>query len=163
MVRNVTDVRWLDETQQQAWQALLVFVNRGLPEIERTFKEHDLLAVHYGILVALSSAPEDTLRLTELADAANLSQSRLTHRMRTLVSRGLIEVVTSPEDGRGKNATLTKKGRRLLEEVAPRHAEDVQRLIFDHLSATETKNLAKALSKLAATLCDHETFLPSRR
>lgn len=163
MLGNVTDVRWLDETQQQAWQALLVFVNRGLPEIERTFKEHDLLAVHYGLLVALSSAPDDTLRLSELADAANLSQSRLTHRMRTLIDRGIVEVAPSPADGRGKNATLTKAGRRLLEKVAPLHAEDVQRLVFDHLSSKDTKHLATALSKLAATLCDHDAFLPSRR
>jgi DNA-binding MarR family transcriptional regulator len=119
----VTEPRWLDETQQQAWRGLLVFVNRGLPRIERTLKEQGLLVVHYSILVALSSAPDDTMRLTELADAANLSQSRLTHRLKTMIERGHIEITADEEDGRGKNATLTRSGRQLLEHVAPIHVE----------------------------------------
>ena len=158
----MTDDRWLDETQQQAWRALLVFVNRGLPQLERTLKEHGLLVVHYSILVALSSAPSDTMRLAELADAANLSQSRLTHRLKTMIERGHVEITADEEDGRGKNATLTPSGRRLLEQVAPIHAEDVQRLVFDHLDASETAALADAMSKVAHTLCDHEAFFPHR-
>ena len=158
----MTEPRWLDETQQQAWRALLVLVNRGLPQIERSLKEHGLLVVHYSILVALSSAPDDTMRLTELADAANLSPSRLTHRLKTMIERGHVEITADEQDGRGKNATLTRSGRRHLERVAPIHAEDVQRLVFDHLDADETAAFADALSKIAHTLCDHEAFLPTR-
>lgn len=154
----MTETRWLDETQQQAWRALMVFVNRGLPELERTLKSHDLLVVHYAVLVALSSAPSDRMRLSDLADAANLSQSRLTHRLRTLIERGIVEIAADVDDGRGKNATLTKSGRVLLESVAPIHAEDVQRLFFDHLTPTDSANLATALSKVAASLCDHDGF-----
>lgn len=154
--------RWLDDTQQQAWRGFLVLVNRGLPELERTLKEHDLLVVHYSILVALSGAPDDCMRLSDLADAANLSQSRLTHRLRTLIERGDVSIEADTEDRRGKFATLTKAGRRRLDSVAPLHAEDVQRLVFDHLDADETECLARALSKIAGTLCGHEHFLPNR-
>ena len=110
------------------------------------------------ILVALSSAPDDTMRLTELAEAANLSQSRLTHRLKTMTERGDVEITADEDDGRAKNATLTRSGRRLLERVAPIHAEDVQRLVFDHLDAGDTEALARALSKVAHTLCGHEAF-----
>lgn len=158
----MTETRWLDDTQQQAWRALLVFVNRGLPQIERTLKEQGLLVVHYSILVALSSAPDDTMRLAELADAANLSQSRLTHRLKMMIERGYVEITADDQDGRGKNATLTPSGRRLLERVAPIHVEDVQRLVFDHLDASEAAALASAMSKIAHTLCDHEAFSPHR-
>lgn len=154
--------RWLDETQQQAWRALLVLINRGLPELERTLKEHDLLAVHYSILVALSGAAGDTMRLSDLADRANLSQSRLTHRLRTLIERGDVAIKADTEDRRGKHATLTKAGRRRLESVAPLHVEDVQRIVFDQLDQEETECLARALSKIAGNLCDHEHFLPNR-
>ncbi len=154
--------RWLDDTQQRAWQAVLVFVNRGLPELERTLKAQGLLVVHYSILVALSSAPDDTMRLSELADAANLSQSRLTHRLRTMIDDGHVEITADDDDGRAKNARLTPAGRQLLERVAPIHAEDVQRLVFDHLDAAETTALADALSKIACTLCDHDVFAPDR-
>ena len=159
----MAETRWLDETEQQAWRALLVFINRGMPQLERTLKEHDLLYVHYAIYVALSAAPDDTMRLSDLADAANLSQSRLTHRLHTLTERGDISIEPDPDDGRGKNATLTKKGRRRLESVAPVHAEDVQRLVFDHLDKAETDCLAQALSKIAGSLCDHVHFAPDSR
>jgi DNA-binding MarR family transcriptional regulator len=158
----VEEPRWLDDVQQQAWRALLVFVNRGLPQIERTLKEHDLLVVHYTILVELSAAPADTLRLSDLAQAANLSQSRLTHRLRKLIECGDIVIEPDPADGRAKNATLTRSGRRRLESIAPIHAEDVQRLVFDQLDPTETACVARALSKVAATLCDHEDLSPNR-
>lgn len=156
------ETRWLNETQQKAWRAFLVFVNRGVPNLERTLKEHDLLVVHYAILVALSESPADTMRLSDLADAANLSQSRLSHRLRTLTDRGDVAVDQDPVDGRGKNATLTKAGRRRLESVAPLHAEDVQRLVFDRLDQAETECLAGALSKIAADLCAHEHFRPDQ-
>ena len=152
----MTKARWLDDTQQQAWRSLLVLVNRGLPELERSLKRHDLLVVHYSILVALSDAPDDTMRLSDLADAANLSQSRLTHRLRVLTERGDVSIQPDPADGRGKRATLTKDGRALLEAVAPIHVEDVQRIFFDHLNPTETAHLAHALSTIAQTMCDHD-------
>lgn len=157
-LRVMTEPRWLDETQQQAWRAFLVLVNRGMPELERTLKEHDLLVVHYAILVALSESVDGTMRLTDLADAANLSPSRLTHRLRTLIDHGDIAIDQDPEDGRGKFARLTRTGWRRLESVAPLHARDVLELLFDHLDEAETKGLATALSKAAATLCDHHHF-----
>ncbi len=155
----MADPRWLDATQQQAWRAFLVLVNRGLPSLDRTLKEHDLLIVHYSILVALSEASGDRMRLSDLADSANLSQSRLTHRLRTLIDSGDVSIDADPEDGRGKQATLTAAGRKRLESLAPLHVDDVQRLIFDHLDQAETECLAQALTKIASKLCDHEHFM----
>ncbi|MFN3215627.1 MAG: MarR family winged helix-turn-helix transcriptional regulator [Acidimicrobiales bacterium] len=156
------ETRWLDETQKQAWLALLVFINRGMPQLERTLKEQGLLGVHYSIFVALSEARDATMRLSELADGANLSQSRLTHRLKTMIERGHVEITDDTEDGRAKHATLTPAGRRFLEQVAPIHAEDVQRMVFDPLDEAETEALAHAMSKIARTLCDHEIFQPHR-
>ena len=155
----MTDPRWLDDTQDVAWRGLLAIVNRAIPEIERSLKAHGLLGVHYHIFVQLSAAPDRTLRLSELADSANLSQSRLTHRMRALVERGEIEVSEDPDDRRAKNATLTDDGYARLVAVAPHHVEDVQRLIFDPLDETDTAALATALSKISNSLCEHPEYL----
>ena len=155
----VTEPRWLDDTQQVAWRSLLAIANRALPEIERSLKAHDLLGVHYHIFVELSDAPARTLRLGELADSANLSQSRLTHRLRVLVERGEIEVSEDPGDRRVKNATLTDAGYERLVAIAPHHADDVLRLLFDPLTDTQTAALADAASTIAATLCEHPEYL----
>ena len=154
----MTDGRWLDDTQQLAWQGLLAIINRALPEIERTLKAHGLLAVQYGILVALADAPGSTLGLSDLANRANTSQSRLTHRLRDLIAHGDVEITDDPSDGRARNATLTAVGRARLDSVAPIHVEDVQRLIFDQLDPAQTDALADALASIAANLCDHEHF-----
>lgn len=142
-----------------AWRGLLAIVNRAFPEIERTLKAHGLLGVHYHIFVQLSAAPGRTLRLSELADSANLSQSRLSHRLRLLVERGEVEVADDPDDRRAKNATLTDAGYEHLAAVAPHHAGDVQRLLFDPLDDTETAALAAALVKIAGSLCEHPEYL----
>ena len=154
----MAEPRWLSETEQQAWRALLVLTNRGMPELERRLKEHDLLAAHYMIFVTLSEAPDGTMRLSDLADAANLSQSRLTHRLRNLIKSGDVVIDQDPDDGRSKFATLTKGGRARLKALAPLHVKDVRELVFDHLDPEDTEALATALGKIAASLCDHDRF-----
>lgn len=151
--------RWLDETQREAWRGLRAVMFRAFPEMERTLKEHGLLAVHFHIFAALSDAPDQTLRLSELASGANMSQSRLTHRLRALVERGEVAISEDPDDRRAKNATLTEAGHRRLEDIAPQHIEDVQRLIFDPLTPEQTKALADAVSTIADDLCQHPEFL----
>ena len=150
--------RWLNDEQQQGWRALLVFINRGLPELERTIKDHGLLVVHYMVLVELSDAPDRTMGLSDLADMANVSQSRLTHRLRTLTDQGFVTIAPDPHDARAKNATLTDEGLQWLASVAPHHAQDVQRLLFDHLTPTETRALATGFGRVAGNLCEHADF-----
>jgi DNA-binding MarR family transcriptional regulator len=154
-----TTPRWLNTDEAEAWRGILAIVQRAFPEIERDLRTHDLLAVHYHILVALSAARDNTMRLAELADSANLSPSRLTHRIGLLVDRGEVDINQDPDDGRAKRATLTAVGRRRLEHVAPHHVETVRRVIFDHLSADQTVALADALAPVANSLVDHPEYL----
>ncbi len=150
--------RWLNDTQQHAWRALRVLMNRGLPQLQRTFRDNDMLMIEFGILVALSEAPNSEMRLSDLANFSNSSQSRLTHRMKRLMARGDIATRESSDDRRVTYAEITATGRRRLESVAPQHAEDVQQLIFDHLDPDQTSAFADALATIAATLCDHDHF-----
>ena len=117
-----------------------------------------MIMIEYGILVALSEASHAEMRLSDLANLSNSSQSRLTHRMKRLMARGDIETRECSDDRRVTYATITATGRKRLEIVAPQHAEDVQRLIFDHLDPDQTSAFADALATIAATLCDHEHF-----
>lgn len=158
----VPEPRWLNDDQAVAWRGLLAVINRAFPEIERTLKTHGLMAVHYTILVALSEAPDRSMGLGALADAANLSQSRLTHRIKTLVEAGDVVVAPDPDDGRAKVARLTASGFARLEGVAPAHVEDVQRLVFDHLDEDQTEALADALCTVAEALCRHPEYLNPR-
>jgi DNA-binding MarR family transcriptional regulator len=147
----MAEPRWLNETERRAWLSLMTLVIVGLPDIERTFRTHGLVHVEYGLLAALSEQPEG-LRLRDLARAMNVSPSRLSHRMRKLIERGYVQVCGSHQDGRVSIAVITDAGRRLIEEVAPRHVADVRRLIFDHLDEAQTAALADALASVTGRL-----------
>lgn len=153
----MTEPAWLDDTEQKAWQGMLVFARRNLLEIQRGLNAHDMLAVHYDILATLSAAPDQTLQLSGLADTVACSQSRLTQRLKLLIERGEVEVKPSLEDGRVKYATLTFDGLQRLRAVAPDHVRDVRRIVFDHLDAHETKVLADAFTRIAANLEDQDS------
>ena len=56
----------------------------------------------------LSEAPERTLRMTALAQRTNATLPRLSHVVRRLEDRGLVERFPCPEDGRATNARLTE-------------------------------------------------------
>lgn len=155
----VNEPRWLSDDQDRVWRSLLTVFHRAMPELERTFKAHDLLAVHYQIFVTLSEAPDRTMRLNELAGRANLSPSRLTHRLRPLIDRGEVVVAPCAQDGRAKDATLTEAGFARLQAVAPAHVEDVQRLLFDHIDDHDLDVLGSALGAVAAQLCEHPEYL----
>lgn len=150
------DTPWLSDTEQTAWRSLLSIVSTALPEIERQLRANGLLAVQYHILAALSEAPGHTLRLSQLAQGANVSQSRLSHRMRDLIACGDVIIEGDAADRRAKNATLTRAGMDRLERVAPGHAELVRRLLFEPLSTRQTTALADALS----TVSDHVATRP---
>lgn len=155
----VDEPNWLDDTEQRAWRALLAVSSRALPEIQRRLKARDLLGAHYYVFVALSEAPGQTLRLSALADGANMSQSRLTHSIRPLIERGDIAICGDPNDRRAKNASLTDAGRNRLECIAPLHADDVKQLVFDPLTDEQTAALADALTAVSNHLCEHPEYL----
>lgn len=148
----VAEPDWLNDTEQLAWRAMLEMYLRLFPEIERGLRRFDLLQVEYGVLVALSESSEECCQLSDLADRADISPSRLSHRLATMEERGDIERRTSEEDGRVVYATLTDAGRQRLETVAPHHVADVRRLVFDHLDDAQTAAYADALTSIVEGL-----------
>src|SRR5689334_12165074 len=76
----------------------------------------------YDVLVALSGAPEGRLHVTRLAAQIGWERSRVSHHLRRMSERGLVERRPSPADARATDARLTARGRQALETAAPGHA-----------------------------------------
>ena len=143
--------RLLDDSERQAWKSLVTVVNVGIPQIERTFRQHGLVHIEYAVLAVLSDRPRG-MRLCDLARTQNMSASRLSHRMRKLVHRGLVDISGSDADGRVSIAMITDSGRRLIRTIAPRHVRDVRRMLFEGLDPDQTVALADALATVAGHL-----------
>src|SRR3954466_13172927 len=126
---------WLDDEQQAAWVRLIAMVEL-LPGVLDTQlrREADLTHFEYFLLAMLSEAPERTLRMTALAQRTNATLPRLSHVVKRLEDRGLVERVPCPEDARATNARLTAAGWKKIKATAPGHVGTVRQHVIDVLT-----------------------------
>jgi DNA-binding MarR family transcriptional regulator len=138
------DTRWLDDDEEKAYLGL-VAVAELLPGAldAQLRRDSGLTHFEYLVLAMLSEATERTLRMTSLAQRTNATLPRLSHVVRRLEERGLVERFPCPEDGRATNARLTEQGWDTIVAAAPGHVETVRRLAFDPLTPTQVAQLRR--------------------
>lgn len=105
--------------------------------------EFGLSATDYTVLAELTRAPNDRLRVMELAKVLGWEKSRVSHHLSRMVKRGLLTREDCADDGRGAYVAVTAAGRAAIEAAAPRHVEDVRRLFLDHLTPGQVVLLAE--------------------
>jgi len=146
-------VRWLDDDEMRAWRSLVAVSTRLFERLDAELREeHDLSLADYEILANLSEAPSRQLRMSQLADRAMVSRSRLTHHVNRMEAEGLVTRQACPTDRRGAFAVLTAAGMARVEAAAPTHLRGVRRLFVDHLSGAEVPTVADALAQVADAL-----------
>ncbi len=147
------EVRWLDDAEMQAWLRVLRLVMLLPGSLDRQLRrDAGLTHASYMILATLSDAPEQSMRMSELARRTDTSQSRLSHAVSVLEQRGWVARRPCAQDGRGLVASLTTEGRQVLQSVAPGHVAQVRASVLDPLSADETEQLARLLDKIVTSL-----------
>lgn len=158
--------RWLSDDEQRAWRRLAA-VAMMLPSALEAQLQRDAGLTHFGywVLAMLSEAPNRALRMSELAALANGSQSRLSHLVSKLESRGWVRRERACGDGRGQVAVLTDAGYDLVVATAPGHVAEVRRLVFDALSPQQVQALdaicAAIVGRLAPDPTSEATACPS--
>jgi DNA-binding MarR family transcriptional regulator len=142
-------VRWLDEPEMRAWRALIGTTTGLLATLDNELQAaHGLSLGDYEVLVVLSEAPGNAVRMSELAGRLHLSPSGITRRIDGLARNNLVRRETCETDRRGANAVLTDKGRQVLARAAPTHVRGVREHLIDRLSPRQLANLASALSSV---------------
>jgi DNA-binding MarR family transcriptional regulator len=132
MTEENPDGMWLDPQQQRSWRAYLVGTTLLMDRLDRELREqHRLSLPEYEILVRLSEADDNRMRMAVLADSVSHSRSRVTHTVARMETAGLVVRDACLDDGRGVEAVLTAQGRRALAEAAPTHVAGVRRLLVD--------------------------------
>lgn len=149
----MSETRWLSSDQMRAWLRLIAVVEL-LPGALETQLHEDSGLTHfeYFTLAMLSEAPDQTLRMTGLSIATNATLPRLSHVVRRLEGRGLVERFPCEDDRRATNARLTEAGLQAVIDAAPGHVENVQRLIFDALSPEQVEQLTGIAGAILGTL-----------
>lgn len=139
-----TDTRWLTATEQDAWRAYIRLAKMLMRQLDRDLHPFGLSTNDYEILVELSEAHGNRLRMTELADLTAQSRSRLSHQITRMEAKGLVRRVACDGDKRGTYAMITPRGMTVIERVAPSHVESVRRHFIDTISPGDLAVLTAA-------------------
>lgn len=145
--------RWLTETERRAWLRT-VAVLELLPAALDAQLRRDAGITHfdYFVLSRLSEAPDRTLRMSVLAATTSATLPRLSHVVRRLEERGLVERRPCADDARATDARLTDAGTALVEAAAPGHVATVRETVIDALTDEQVDQLASIADAMLARL-----------
>jgi DNA-binding MarR family transcriptional regulator len=138
----------LGEREREAldlWAALLRVTNTIYARVTEDLVGLGINPEEVELLMRLSRAPEERLRMVEVSRSLLLSKSGVTRLVDRLEQRGLVERTSCPDDRRVVYTKLTEQGRQAFGEADPLLAVAVAEHLGRHLSAQEISEMREGL------------------
>jgi DNA-binding MarR family transcriptional regulator len=110
----------------------------------------------YEVLATVSEAPEERMKMGDLAEALVITRGGLTKLVDRLVKAGLLERTFCETDRRVSYATLLPAGRDLLDEMRPVVVAELEAAFAAKLSAGEADALRETLERVRVSACSAE-------
>jgi DNA-binding MarR family transcriptional regulator len=110
----------------------------------------------YEVLATVSEAPEERMRMGDLAEALVITRGGLTKLIDRLVKAGLLERTFCETDRRVSYATLLPAGRELLDEMRPVVVAELKAAFVAKLSVAEADALRETLERVRISACGTE-------
>jgi DNA-binding MarR family transcriptional regulator len=149
----MTDPRWLTPSEARAWRALRHFQTPLAAALNRQLlRDSALSSADYEVLVVLSETPGGAMRAGELGRATGWEKSRLSHHIKRMEARRLVERRDCATDGRGLLVTITDHGRTAIAEAAPGHVAAVREYVIDLLTPDQLAVLVEVGEAVGARL-----------
>jgi DNA-binding MarR family transcriptional regulator len=148
--------KWLTPTEMLAWRGFITTSTDLVNLIAKDLAPYGLDGGDYQLLAMLSEAPDQKLKMCDLAERLRLSRSGLTRRMDGVLKAKYVSQVRDNQDGRVVFAHLTKKGFDLIKKVAPHHLESVRSRMIDLLSPAEIRAFGSGFEKIARNVKQSE-------
>ena len=149
MSRKNPNDEYLTEAEFRAWHGCLLFTNAATRALDEAITAaHGISLKEFDVLITLFNAPDDRLRMTELAERVILTPSGVTHLVTRLERAGLVNRIVDEQDRRSNFAALTRTGHRRLRESRPTHNEVVR----THLTQRLTPHQLATLGALWETI-----------
>lgn len=143
----------LDAARNSLWRLFLTAHTRLVEQIEYDLKNADLPTFEwYDVLVALKQAPNQQLRLSELAEVLLVNRTNVTRLVDRLEKAGLIRRKACKDDRRGAFAVLTKAGLEMQQKMWEVYAESITHYFGRHLTDADVTVLTRSLSAMLTAL-----------
>ncbi|MER7838115.1 MarR family transcriptional regulator [Streptomyces sp. NPDC096040] len=139
--------------EERFWRALMrviVALPRSLDD--DLLRSTGLTLTEYVVLMNLSEAENQELRMTDLASATALSASRITRVVDTLRSRGQVVKRRYEGDARGNVATLTPEGLKRLQDAYPVHLASARKRVIDLLDGRSVPTMVRQFEAVVEKL-----------
>jgi DNA-binding MarR family transcriptional regulator len=156
--------RWLSNDERDAWIALCWLMFKLPTAFDAQLQRDSGISLfEYQVLSGLSMSPDRRVRMSDLAQFANGSLSRLSNVVKRLEQRGWISREPCTENGRFVDATLTSAGWAVVEGAAPGHVEAVRRHVLDALRPDQVAGLRDISRQIAKQVDPQHTWPPFSR
>jgi DNA-binding MarR family transcriptional regulator len=107
----------------------------------------------FEVLATLDRAPEQRLKMGELAEALVITRGGLTKLVDRLIKAGLLERAFCETDRRVSYATLLPAGVELLEEMRPIVRTELATAFSARLSVEQAEQLQEMLDQVRSSAC----------
>ena len=147
------DSPWLDDRQQRLWRGWVALSSQLPAALHRQLQADSGLSLQdFEVLVHLTDTPDGRVRVSDLARCAGWERSRLSHHVKRMEGRRLVERQECCDDGRGAFVAVTPAGREAIERAAPGHASAVRDLVFGSLTEKELETVTCFAERVLARL-----------
>jgi DNA-binding MarR family transcriptional regulator len=110
----------------------------------------------YEVLATVAEAPDERMKMGDLAEALVITRGGLTKLVDRLVKAGLLERTFCETDRRVSYATLCPAGADLLDEMRPVVVAELEVAFAAKLSAADAEALRETLERVRVSACDAE-------
>lgn len=142
---------WLNAREQTLWRGYLTMTGRLEAAMNRQLQQEcGLSLADYDVLVALDESPG--CRMNDLGQHLGWEQSRVSHQLRRMRDRGLVDRHNADDDRRAVIVELTAQGRDALTTAAPAHAELVRTVVFEGMTAAQLRAVDQWVTGVLARL-----------
>lgn len=144
-----------DDSRNDVWRLFITANIKLLDRISEKFSQAGLPSLDwYDVLLTLKEAPENRLRLSELAQKVLLSRSNLTHLVDRLEKAELLYRKRCPQDRRGTYAVLTEAGLEMQQKMWSVYTDGVAEYFGCHLDDQETEVMQRVFKRMLEAKCD---------
>jgi DNA-binding MarR family transcriptional regulator len=138
----------------EAWGALTRTHAAIVQRLQDTLAASDFPPLPwYEVLATVAEAPDERMKMGDLAEALVITRGGLTKLVDRLVKAGLLERTFCETDRRVSYATLTPAGRDLLAEMRPAVIAELEVAFSANLSVAQAKQLRRTLDSVRNSAC----------
>ena len=131
-----------------AWESLFRAQVAIMRSLATDFPSREISFNEYDVLFNLSREPDRRIRLRELNKHVLLTQPSVSRLVDRLISRGYLQKLPDPHDGRGAIIELTDSGYALFREVARAHMQTITDRMGGALTEVELLELTALCDRL---------------